>query len=139
MRFGFFLFFISLPFFAALGFDYFDYQMNPKEGFHFNKLGTLWAQNFRDSYLSAKNAISPENWKALSVILRQPAAVVGFVFAHVIYVSLALAKIISWFINWNKQVRAEEKHGHKTQDVSDLDFLSKNKSSKYKYKYKYKK
>ena len=139
MRLGFFIFLITVPFLTALGFDYFDYMIDKQEGFNFNQLGAIWAQNFRESYLNAKNSISPESWEIVTVFLKQPAALLGFLFAQIMYVLIALTKIISWFLSWNKEVRREANQQFETQDIKDLDFLKKNQKDNYKYKYKYKK
>jgi|GEM_PF-2569724 len=139
MRLGFIIFLISVPFFAALGFDYFDYTLDKRGGFTFNQLGAIWAQNFRESYLNAKNSMSPDVWEIVVVFLKQPAALLGFLFAQIIYVLIALTKMISWFLGWNNELRREARQQFETQDVKDLEFLKKNKRDDYKYKYKYKK
>lgn len=139
MRLGFFLFFVTLPFFAALGYDYFDYQINTSEGFQFNQIGAIWADHLRQSYIDTKNALSPKSWDILLVFLKQPAAPFMFLLAHMIYVFTALIVISRWFFSWYSVVRAEEKQKFETQDIRDLDFLKKNQNKDYKYKYKYRK
>jgi len=133
MRLGFFLFLVTVPFLAALGFDYADYRLDPSEGFNYNILGKIWAQNFEDSYIAARDSMDPQNWAIITAFLKQPAALLGFLFAHIIFILVAFLKLLGWFTRWKRSM-SDDENEHNLQDVRDLDFLRKNRQENYKYK-----
>ncbi len=88
------LIFVSLPLLAALGHDAWLFYENQDKGFLFSEIGFLWTRYNPESFLSAREVMSPEDWAKLSTyILDQKTVVLTGAFTVFCYAIIALAKI----------------------------------------------
>ena len=89
-----FLFLVSLPFFIAIGHDAYLFYEVPSDRFELSKVGYVFARYIPEQFNQAREMISPEHWKMLSLyILDQKTVIIAGVFAFGSFLVALLLKI----------------------------------------------
>jgi hypothetical protein len=123
-----FIFIVSLPAIAAIGFDLFLIITDPKAGL--TTPGYVWTHVNKDSYIWVAKAVGPEIWPYISWVLAQKSSIVSVIFAMFFYLVLALLYIMdSW--PFGQRLPDDYAHGSRTDQI-----LERKLRGRYKYKRK---
>jgi hypothetical protein len=89
-----FLFLITLPVIAAIGYDLYLWYEHQDRPFQMTTPGWIWTQNDPESYKMVLDMVAPETWRWINFVLGQKTIAVTGAFAGVFYVLAFILKIL---------------------------------------------
>lgn len=122
----FFIFLVTLPLIAAIGFDCYLWYEHQDKGFEFSTPGYIWTQYDPESYKWTVENAAPEVWAWINLTLGQKSVAVGAAFAAFFYLLVGALKLMG--------VGGEGGVVH--GNASRLDEITGKKTVKFKYKRK---